>query len=150
MTEEKKEPNLQILSQYIKDLSFEAPNLPEILTSMQKAPEIAVNVDVQVQKKEENFTVALNIKAEAAEGKKTVFLTELSYEALVLADVPAEHLEPVLLVEIPLLMFPFARAIISNITRDAGFPALQIAPIDFAKLYLEKKQQQAESTKTEK
>lgn len=140
-------PSIQVNAQYIKDLSFEAPGLPHILSELTSAPAISVNVDIQVNKtnNEKMFTVDLNIKAAAQtqDTKKAVFICELTYGALVTLDVPPEHVEPILLVEIPQLLFPYARAIVSNVTREAGLPPLQINPIDFVGLYREKVAQNA-------
>ena len=148
-------PNIQINAQYIKDLSFEAPLLPQILTEVTAAPAISVNVDIQVNKtsQENVFTVELVAKAAAqtSDTQKALFICELTYGAMVTLNVPKEHTEPVLLVEVPHLLFPYARAIIANTTREAGFPPLQINPIDFAGLYQAKIQQlqaqQAEGNK---
>ncbi len=135
-------PSIQVNAQYIKDLSFEAPALPQILTEINSAPAIGVNVDIQVNKTDRDnmFTVELNVKASAqtADTKKPIFICELTYGALVTLDVPQEHVEPILLVEIPQLLFPYARSIVANTTREAGLPPLQINPIDFATLYREK------------
>ncbi len=140
-------PSVQVNAQYIKDLSFEAPALPQILSELKTAPAINVNVDIQVNKtdNEKMFTVDLNIKAAAqtADTHKALFICELTYGGLVTLDVPAEHVEPILLVEVPHLLFPYARAIISNTTRDAGLPPLQISPIDFGTLYRQKVEQEA-------
>lgn len=144
MTENKQNtaPAIQIMSQYIKDFSFEAPNMPHILMNMKSAPSITVDIDVRVNKTDNPsmFTVELNIKAEAktAEENKTVFICELIYGTLVALNVPAEHVEPMLVVEVPHLLFPYARMIMSNMTRESGLPPLQINPIDFAALYREK------------
>ena len=142
-------PNIQVNAQYIKDLSFEAPSLPFILSELTQAPTISVNVDIQVSKTEQEnmFVVDLSVKAAAqtADTHKAVFICELTYGALVtLNDVPSEHREPILLIEIPHLLFPYARAIVANVTREAGLPPLQINPIDFASLYREKVAQKTE------
>ena len=138
-------PAVQIIAQYVKDLSFEAPGLPAMLLGMTTPPAITVDIDVKVNKTDQDgvFTVELTIKANATAGedKKTLFICELVYGGLVAMNVPKEHLEPMLLVEIPLLLFPYARAIISNITRDAGLPPLQVNPIDFAALYRQRSAQ---------
>ena len=132
-------PSIQVNAQYIKDLSFEAPSMPQILTEITAAPEINVNVDIQVNKTNQEgvFTVELNAKAAAqtVDTKKPVFICDVTYGALVTLNVPQEHIEPVLLVEIPHLLFPYVRSIVSNTTREAGLPPLQINPIDFAGLY---------------
>ena len=135
---EKNTGSIQINAQYVKDLSFEAPNLPFILSELKGAPSIAVNIDVKANKNAENiYTVDLTVKAKAvkADDQKTVFICELVYGGLVTLDVPKEHTEPILLIEIPHLLFPYARAIIANTTREAGLPPLQINPVDFAALY---------------
>ena len=138
---EKTTGTIQINAQYVKDLSFEAPGLPAILSELKGAPAISVDIDVKVNKGGDKlYLVDLTIKARAEkpEDKKTVFLCELTYGGLVTLDVPAEHVEPILLVEIPHLLFPYARAIIANTTREAGLPPLQINPVDFAALYRQK------------
>lgn len=144
-------PNIQVNAQYIKDLSFEAPSLPFVLSEMTQPPAINVNVDIQVNKTEQEnmFVVDLSVKAAAqtVNTQKAVFICELTYGALVTLNVPAEHKEPVLLIEIPQLLFPYARAIVANITREAGLPPLQINPIDFASLYREKVAQTAQAQK---
>lgn len=143
-------PSIQVNAQYIKDLSFEAPALPHILTELTSSPAINVNVDIQVNKTDSAnmFTVDLNVKAAAqtADTHKALFICELTYGALVTLDVPAEHVEPILLVEVPHLLFPYARSIVANTTREAGLPPLQINPIDFASLYRQKVEQEAAKT----
>lgn len=139
---------VQIKAQYVKDLSFEAPDLPQILTQLTEAPTIDVNVGVNgaKTKEEKEFTVELKLTATATQKatKKTVFLCEVVYGALVHIDVEEKMQSPIMLVEIPTLLFPFARAIIANLTREAGFPALQIAPINFGLLYQQKLEQEAQ------
>ena len=135
---EKTTGSVQINAQYVKDLSFEGPNLPMILSELKTAPSITVNIDVKANKGAEKiYTVDLTVKTKAVnpEDQKTVFICELTYGGLVTLDVPAEHVEPLLLVEIPHLLFPYARSIIANTTREAGLPPLQINPVDFAALY---------------
>ncbi|MBR5129911.1 MAG: protein-export chaperone SecB [Alphaproteobacteria bacterium] len=138
--------SVQIISQYIKDLSFEAPAMPQILVDLKNAPAISVDIDVRVNKMDDAklFSVDLHIKgtAKRPDDNREIFICELLYGALVMADVPAEHLEPVLIVQIPHMLFPYARAIVANVTREAGLPPLQINPIDFATLYREKAKKQ--------
>ena len=131
--------NVQINAQYIKDFSFEAPNMPFALMEMKTPPGININIDLKAGKtqNEKLFTVDLTLRlnAKTKEDNKTLFLCELVYGALVTIDVPEDAREPVLMVEIPHLIFPYARAIIGNAIREAGLPSLQINPIDFAGLY---------------
>lgn len=135
-------PVVQINSQYAKDLSFEAPNLPFILTELKTAPKVTVGIDVKAGKTQvkDAYTVELNISvnAQKADDNKTLFLCELTYGAHVSLNVPTDQVEPILLVEIPHLLFPYARAIVANTIREGGMPALQINPVDFAYLYREK------------
>ena len=145
---EQQDVSIQFKAQYVKDLSFEAPHLPGILETLTQPPKIDVNIGVNANKTkdEDVFEVILTLKAHAtnADDKKTVFLCELSYAAVVQINVPKEMCQPILLIEVPHLVFPFARALVANITREAGFPALQIAPIDFATLYKQKSEAQHE------
>ena len=131
--------NVQINAQYIKDFSFEAPNMPFVLMEMKSAPEIAVNIDLKAGKTQNKnvFTVDLSLRLDAKikEVNKSLFLCELVYGALVTLDTPEEAREAILMVEIPHLIFPYARAIVANAIREAGLPALQINPIDFTGLY---------------
>ncbi len=148
--EQSKNPSVQIISQYIKDLSFEAPALPQVLADLKSAPAITVDIDVRVNKTDNDklFTVDLHIKgtAKRPDDNRDIFICELLYGALVAADVPEDHLEPVLIVQVPHLLFPYARAIVANITREAGLPPLQINPIDFSTLYREKLKNQQDKT----
>jgi preprotein translocase subunit SecB len=147
-------PPLVINIQYIKDLSFEVPGAPAIYTTMRAAPRVDINLDVQgrrVQEGQNVFEVTLAIRAEATEaatanGGSTpgarVFLAELSYSGVfTLNNVPENTVEPVLLVECPRILFPFARNILSDITRDGGFPPVLLQPIDFLALWQSRRQQ---------
>ena len=140
---------LQINAQYIKDLSFEAPALPQALLNLSQAPDIQISVDVNASKLDDknHYTVDLHIKVQAdkKEDHKSLFLCEVVYGGLVTLEAPESHIEPLLLIEVPHMLFPYARAIIGNLVREAGFPSLQINPIDFAALYrarLAQKQQE--------
>ena len=139
-----------IHDQYIKDLSFENPNFLMKYNETEQQPEVSVNVESTVAKiNENNYEVTLKIDVKSVVGETTVFVTELLYGALVAVDPSLQNdvLEPILLVHCPFLMFPFAREIVSNITRSGGYPPLLIEPIDFASLYIEKKKSiEAEKT----
>lgn len=134
---EQLQPSLQISAQYVKDLSFENPNAPRSLTQQTTPPQVTVNVDVRTQQLAENaFEVVLHIKAEAKTGDAATFLCELSYGGVVtLANVTKEQTAPLLLIEAPRLLFPFARSVIAEATRNGGFPPLLIQPIDFTELF---------------
>lgn len=128
---------LMINGQYIKDLSFEAPNTPDVFSLIQnEVPNIQVDIDVQAAPKGENlFEVVLTVRGEAKIKEHLVYLCEVEYAGLFTINVTQEHLEAVLLIECPLIIFPFMRRIISDLTGDGGFAPLMLAPIDFASLY---------------
>jgi preprotein translocase subunit SecB len=131
-------PQVSILAQYVKDLSFENPNAPASLQQGTGQPKIDINVNVTVKKQGEDvFEVELKLTSSAVfENGKTAFIAELLYGGLFgLKNVPEEHLELFLVVEAPRQLFPFARRILADATRDGGFPPLMLDPIDFAQLY---------------
>ena len=128
--------SIAINAQFVKDISFEAPHVPQIFTELKSNPEINVNVDVQAGKVQDTvYQVNLKIKAEAKAEDKVAFLCEVEYGCIATVQVAPEHIEPILLIEIPRLLFPFARNIIADLTRESGFPPLMINPIDFVGLY---------------
>jgi len=136
-------PPLVINAQYVRDLSFEAPNAPGIFAEMRTSPEISVSVDVQASVFDEArkvYEVRLKLTAEGKVGDKTAFIAELDYGAAVSINAPAEHLNPLLMVEAPRHMFPFARNILSDVTRDGGFPPVVLQPIDFVALFRQRVQ----------
>jgi preprotein translocase subunit SecB len=123
-------------AQYIKDLSFENPRAPQSLIQQTTQPSVDINVDVKAQNLGPDvFEVVLTINATARIQEEPVFLVELAYGTVVtVKNTPQEMLAPLVLVETPRIVFPFARAIIANATRDGGFPPLMINPIDFSEL----------------
>ena len=144
------QPQAGMMAQYIKDLSFENPNAPASLQNVQGQPAIDVNVNVGVrQMNEEVYEVELKISAKAMgktpEGQdQAAFVVELAYGALFgVRNLPEEAVKQFLLIQAPMLMFPFARRVISDATRDGGFPPLMLDPINFEALYRAKQQQEA-------
>tara|TARA_B100001123_G_scaffold28483_1_gene30271 strand:+ start:461 stop:940 length:480 start_codon:yes stop_codon:yes gene_type:complete len=137
-----------INAQYLKDLSFENPNPLESFKNHAEKPEIQVNVNTVVKKLPENaFEVALDIKTEGKTKGKVSFIAEVSYAGIfTLNKVPPEHEKPLLLIEAPRMLFPFARNVLAETTRDGGYPPLMLNPIDFAALY----QKQLEKEKSKK
>lgn len=137
-------PRLGILTQYVKDLSFENPRAPASLQQAQGRPEIQVRVDVHAQAlDQERYEVVLKLEVETKAGGEVSFMLELSYGGLfTLANIPKESLHALLLIECPRLLFPFARRIVADCTRDGGFPPLMIDPIDFVALYRRRMQQE--------
>ncbi|RUM24687.1 protein-export chaperone SecB [Rhizobium vallis] len=133
-------PTLSILAQYTKDLSFENPGAPRSLQARDKAPTININVNVNANPlSDTDFDVVLSLNAEAKDGDKTVFHTELVYGGVFrVAGFPQEHMLPVLFIECPRMLFPFARQIIADVTRNGGFPPLMIDPIDFTQMFAQR------------
>lgn len=128
---------ITVNAQYIKDLSFENPNAPKSLVNTGKAPDVDVNINVEAKKlSEDSFEVMLKVNASAKTEDMTAFAVELSYACIMtLNGVPEDQLQPVLMIEGPRLLFPFARQIIADATREGGFPPLLINPIDFVAMY---------------
>ena len=138
--EDDQNPSLTILAQYTKDLSFENPGAPRSLQARDKAPDININVNVNANPlSDTEFDVVLSLSAEAKDGDKVVFATELVYGGVFrITGFPQEHMLPVLFIECPRLLFPFARQIISDVTRNGGFPPLMIDPIDFGQMFAQR------------
>lgn len=127
-------------AQYIKDFSFENPRGIETLSAIQENPDVSVDVSTNARAigEEGMFEVLLFIRAEAQIEENPLFIVELTYGGVVqVGNVPEEEIKPVVLVEGPRHLFPFARSIVSNAVRDGGFPPLLINPIDFGALYVE-------------
>jgi preprotein translocase subunit SecB len=137
------QPRMTIQTQFVRDLSFENPRAPASLQPSQARPEIQVRVDVRAQALGgERYEVVLQIHVDAQTAGETSFMLELSYGGVFgLMSIPAESLQALLLIECPRLLFPFARRIIADATRDGGFPPLMLDPIDFVALYRRRQQQ---------
>jgi len=153
--QEQQLPPLTVNGQYIKDLSFESPNSPAILQALQGVqPDVNVNVDVNASEVPNEdglkmYEVLLDVKAELKVGDQVGFIIELQYAGVFTLNVPEEHLGAILLIECPRMLFPYARNIISDTTRDGGFVPLFLQPIDFAGMYQANMQRQAEAASAE-
>ncbi|MBD8891523.1 protein-export chaperone SecB [Roseibium litorale] len=136
-------PGMNILGQYIKDLSFENPNSPRSLAQGEQ-PKLDINVNVTAQPLGENqFEVVIKLDAKAARPDLVMFNVELVYAGLFrITGVPQEHMHPFVMIECPRMLFPFARNILAEATRNGGFPPLLLDPIDFAQLYRQNMAQQ--------
>ena len=134
------QPQLNALVQYTKDFSFENPNAPRSLGPQEKGPNISIQVNVNAkQLSDTDFEVDLSLEGSAGEGPGTLFKFELSYAGVFrVINIPAEQMHPVVMIECPRLLFPFARQIVADAVRNGGFPPLYIDPIDFAGLYRQK------------
>ena len=147
------QPGIQIVAQYVKDMSFENPNAPESLVAGWPAPETSVEVAMRHQALRENMyecTIQFKVTAKKKDDQKTCFIIDLSYSALaVLHNIPKENHQPAMMIEVPKLIFPFARQIMADITAQGGYPPLYLTPINFEGLYIaEMKKMQAEKGKS--
>jgi preprotein translocase subunit SecB len=132
-----KGPTLNVLAQYVKDFSFENPGAPASLRGREKAPGININVNCNADPMaDKEYDVTLTLSAKATYDKEVLFNVELVYGGVFRIDgFPQEHMLPILFIECPRLLFPFARQIIAEATRNGGFPPLMIDPIDFAGMF---------------
>src|SRR5690349_13210804 len=131
-------PQLNVLAQYVKDFSFENPNAPASLGNFQQAqPEIGIQINVQVNTlSATDFEVILKTEGKAERDGKVLFSFDLAFGGVFrIQNVPQESLHPVVMIECPRLLFPFAREIVADAVRNGGFPPLYIDPIDFVALY---------------
>jgi preprotein translocase subunit SecB len=137
-------PSIRVLGQYLKDLSFESPNAPQSLGAQPGQPDIAISVNVNARTlAPTDFEVELHLEAKATSQEKSVFAAELIYGGTFrLENFPQQLLHPAILIECPRLLFPFARQILAEATRNGGFPPLMLDPIDFASMYQRRLQQQ--------
>jgi preprotein translocase subunit SecB len=142
-----------IKAQYTKDLSFENPNILQLIEEKDpQAPNINVNIHVEAKSLGNNdFEVVLNIQAKASLEKIDAFIVELAYAGIfnIAKEVPEESLKAIVLIECPRLLFPFARNIVAETTRDGGVPPLMLNPVDFVEMYRQQENYQ-ESAKTKK
>jgi preprotein translocase subunit SecB len=141
-------PQVGILAQYVKDLSFENPNAPAVY-QWQGQPQMDVQVNIGVTGVGQDVhEVVLKIEVEAKGDQGVAFRVETLYAGLfALRNIPEEQLQPFLLAEAPRLLFPFARQVVASAVTEGGFPPLLLDPIDFAGLYMQSAaQQQAEAT----
>ena len=134
------QPSLNVLAQYVKDLSFESPGAPNSLRGRDSAPGINISVNVSANPiSDREFDVNLSLNAKATFEKEVLFNVELLYGGVFrIEGFPQEHMLPLLFIECPRLLFPFARQIIAEATRNGGFPPLMLDPIDFAQMFQQK------------
>lgn len=130
-------PVMQMRAQYIKDLSFENPRAPASIFNLQEAPELEVNVNLGAQRLDEGvleLTIQVNVRAVSE--KLSVFMIDLAYGGIFeVKNIPEDALEQVIFVQGAFLLFPYARRVISDISRDGGFPPVQLEPVDFLTMY---------------
>ena len=139
-------PSLMIVSQFVKDLSFENPNAPDSLIGGWGQPDTNVQISLHHRPLQNDlFECAIHLRLEAKKKgeNKTCFIIDLNYGAVVvMKNIPADQHQAVLMVEVPKLLFPFAREIIASATHHGGYPPLYLAPVQFDTLYMQELQRQ--------
>lgn len=143
-------PPLVIEIQYVKDLSFEVPNGPQIFAILREQPQLDLDVDLEVKQLQENanvFEVALILRVETKAQEMVCYILELTYCGVFTLNLPPEHAQQVLGVDCPRLLFPYARSIISEVSAQGAFPALMLPPVDIAQLiHAKRMRQQAQAS----
>lgn len=135
-------PAVFLRAQYIKDLSFESPRAPASIFSLKEAPNMEVAINLAAQRLDERvFELSIHISARAIAEKTTVFLCDVVYAGVLeMQAIAEEALESTLFVQGAQLLYPFARRVVADITRDGGFPPLQLEPMDFVSMYANRQQ----------
>ncbi|MBI1214737.1 MAG: protein-export chaperone SecB [Alphaproteobacteria bacterium] len=148
------QPGIQVITQYIKDMSFENPNAPESLISGWPAPDTNVTVTLHHQPVRDDVyecSVKFGVEAKKKDEDRTCFVIEILYGALVvLKNIKPEQHQAVMMVEVPKLMFPFVREIVAETVAKGGYPPLYLTPISFETIYMDavKRQQEENAKKT--
>ncbi|NOT71934.1 MAG: protein-export chaperone SecB [Hyphomicrobium sp.] len=134
---------VKILSQYIKDLSFENPNIRKLMASPGDQPNLKVEVNVNAERIDGDiYESAIEFKAIASNNIGTIYVLETVYAGLFkIESIPEQALEPFLLISGPTTIFPFLRRLVADVTREGGYPPLMLDPIDFAQLYMRRQQE---------
>ncbi len=138
-------PAIFLRAQYIKDLSFENPRAPASIFSLREAPQMDVSINLGAQRLDEKvFELSIHIATRAVAEKTTVFLCDVVYAGVIeVQSIPDEALESAIFIQGAQLLYPFARRVVADLTRDGGFPPLQLEPMDFATMYAQRAQPQA-------
>jgi preprotein translocase subunit SecB len=137
----------KIVNQYIKDLSFENPNVHKLISGAGDQPNLQVEVNVGAQRiNGDLFETSIEFKATATNNLGTIYVLETVYAGLLKIDsIPEGALEPFLLISGPAMIFPFLRRLVADVTREGGFPPLLLDPIDFGALYMQRQRQRAQA-----
>ena len=139
-------PGIRILAQFVRDFSFENPRAPEALRAGAAQPQIDLGVEMNARSRDDGlFEVDLKLSARAARDDGPLFVVELLYGGVFqITGVGPEDVEPVLLIECPRYLFPFARRIIADVTAEGGYPPFLLDPIDFAGVYAARKAEESQ------
>ena len=135
-------PQVRVVAQYIKDLSFENPNIDRLLSGPGENPNLKVEFNVNARPMADKlYESSIHFTAQAASNAGVIYECEMVYAGLFQVDnLPQEALEPFLMINCPTLLFPFMRRLIADISREGGYPPLLLDPIDFAQVYLQRQQ----------
>ncbi|MBB5221583.1 preprotein translocase subunit SecB [Amaricoccus macauensis] len=130
-------PRMQNLTQYVRDLSFENIAAQKGFVSSEGKPDIKIQFGIDAQQRAaEHYEVTLKVKVESEIAQTPIFILELDYGGIFqVQNVPQEQIHPLLMIECPRLMFPFVRRIVSDVTRDGGYPPMNLDQVDFLALY---------------
>jgi preprotein translocase subunit SecB len=134
------QPQLTVVAQYIKDFSFENPNAPQSLNARQEQPQISIQINVGATPlSDTDIEVVITLEGKAETGTTLLFRFDLEFAGVFrIRNVPQESLNPVVMIECPRLLFPFAREVVATAVRNGGFPPLLLDPVDFVGLYRQK------------
>ena len=140
------QPGINILAQFIRDLSFESPHAPESLRAGPTQPQVDLGVELNARARPDGlYDVELKMTARAQRDTEAVFHIELLYAGLFqIVGVAEADMEPVLMIECPRYLFPFARRIVADLTAEGGFPPFMLQPLDFAGIYASRKAAEGE------
>ncbi len=152
--QEQAQAPLMVRAQYVKDLSFENPNALSNITGTEEKPNISINIEAHAHNlKDRDFEVVLKIRIDAKKKESQAFLMDLEYAGAfsIGPEVPEEYIRPILMIECPRILFPFARNIVATASQEGGYPALLLTPVDFADLYQRQmaQEQAQQSSKSE-
>ena len=144
-------PQLNVLGQYVKDFSFENPNAPRSLAPSQEQPQLNVQINVGVnQLAPTDYEVTLKLEGKAESQGLVLFAFDLTFCGMFrIQNIPQEHIQPMVMIECPRLLFPFAREIVATAVRNGGYAPFLLDPVDFVSLYhqrLAQQQQQPQFT----
>lgn len=137
---------LDVKAQFIKDLSFENPQILKLLQAGEQLPDIDIKINVNhtAQEAQDTHEISLIVNAKGTKNGSDVFVLELNYAGVfTIKNIDQALLHPILMIECPRILFPYARNIISDVTRDGGYPPLLLKPVDFADLYRMRLEQMA-------
>lgn len=148
-------PKFNIISQFLKDISFESPNVPELFFKQDNGQaKIEINLDINIKGADNNlFMVDLitKVHSKLEADNKTIFMIESTYTGMVQYEEKDEETKKkTLLIDVPTLLFPSVRSLVTRLTAESGFPAFVMQPVDFADLYAQRQNAEKQAASTQK